>query len=67
MRKPHLTPLYNCRSQLVYAASGADVVTSIIHGEVVMRDRKLLTMDVGDVMAEIKEIAHAAAGARKTG
>lgn len=67
MNKPHLTPLHNGYSQLVYAASGADVVTSIIHGTLVMRDRKLLTMDVEDAMAEVREIARSAAGTRKTG
>jgi 5-methylthioadenosine/S-adenosylhomocysteine deaminase len=65
LNKPHLTPLYNCYSQLVYAASGADVVTSIIHGAMVMRDRRLLTMDMDRVMAEVREIARSAAGARK--
>ena len=33
MKKPHLTPLYHPFSQLVYAASGADVSTSIIGGQ----------------------------------
>ena len=39
MNQPHLTPLYNCYSQLVYAARGADVKTSIINGRIVMKDR----------------------------
>ena len=57
MNKPHLTPLYNPFSQLAYAASAADVTTSIIGGRVVMRDRRLLTMDLGPVMAEAHRIA----------
>ncbi|MBM4313656.1 MAG: amidohydrolase, partial [Deltaproteobacteria bacterium] len=44
--KPHLVPMYNPFSHLVYAASGADVVTSIIDGRVVMKDRRLLTIDL---------------------
>ena len=39
IRKPHLTPLYRPFSHLVYAARGADVVTSIIGGRIVMKDR----------------------------
>jgi 5-methylthioadenosine/S-adenosylhomocysteine deaminase len=57
--KPHWIPLFNPYSQLVYAASGADVVTSIIAGSVVMRDRKLLTMDLPVIMKEVRTIAAA--------
>jgi 5-methylthioadenosine/S-adenosylhomocysteine deaminase len=57
MKKPHLTPLYNPFSLIVYAASGADVSTSIIGGRIVMRDRRLLTIDPGPVMVEVRRIA----------
>jgi 5-methylthioadenosine/S-adenosylhomocysteine deaminase len=55
--KPHLTPLYNVYSHVVYAASAADVTLSIINGEVVMRNGELLTLDVEWVMAEVRAIA----------
>jgi 5-methylthioadenosine/S-adenosylhomocysteine deaminase len=54
---PHWTPLFNPCSQLVYAASGADVKASIIGGKVIMRDRKLLTMDLPVVVKEVRNIA----------
>jgi 5-methylthioadenosine/S-adenosylhomocysteine deaminase len=57
MRKPHLTPLYRPFSHLVYAARGADVITSIIGGRIVMRERRLLQMDLAAVMAEVRRIA----------
>jgi|SRR5215813_6444474 len=38
-------PLYNIYSDLVYATKAADVITVIINGQIVMRDRKLLTLD----------------------
>ena len=57
MNKPHLTPLYNCYSQLVYAACGADTKTSIIGGRIVMRDRQLLTIDVDRAMKNVRAIA----------
>ena len=57
LKKPHLTPVYNLCSQLVYSASGADVQTSIINGKIVMRDRRLLTIDIEEVMDRVIEIA----------
>ena len=57
MNQPHLTPLYNPYSQLVYAACGADVKTSIIAGRIVMRDRQLLTVDIEEAMARVRQIA----------
>jgi 5-methylthioadenosine/S-adenosylhomocysteine deaminase len=62
MKKPHLTPLYHPFSHLVYTASGADVTTSIIGGKVVMRDRRLLTIDVNTVMADVRKIGKAVVG-----
>jgi len=57
MNQPHLTPLYNCYSQLVYAARGADVKTSIINGKIIMRDRQLLTIDLPTAMKNVRDIA----------
>jgi 5-methylthioadenosine/S-adenosylhomocysteine deaminase len=38
-------PLYNIYSHLVYATKTSDVQTVIINGRLVMRDRRLLTLD----------------------
>ncbi len=57
MNQPHLTPLYNPYSQLAYAARGADVKTSIINGQIVMEDRRLLTIDLPPVMKNVRDIA----------
>ena len=43
--QPHLTPVYDIPSHLVYAARGSDVVCSIINGRIVMRDRQLTSID----------------------
>jgi len=51
-KKPHLTPMYNPFSHLVYAARGNDVTHSIINGRLVMEDRKLLTIDLNEIMAK---------------
>ena len=51
------TPLYDPVSHLVYATHGDDVRTTIVDGKVLMRDRRLLTLDVNSVIAEARTIA----------
>jgi 5-methylthioadenosine/S-adenosylhomocysteine deaminase len=50
INRPHLTPMYNPYSHLVYAARGSDVVHSVINGRLVMENRIVLTIDVGRVL-----------------
>jgi 5-methylthioadenosine/S-adenosylhomocysteine deaminase len=57
INKPHLTPMYNLHSHLVYAAGGNDVDTSVISGQVVMENRRLLTLDIVKVMADVNQVA----------
>lgn len=54
--QPHLTPVYNPVSHLVYAARGADVIHSIINGQVVMRNRQITTLDEQDILKEMHGI-----------
>jgi 5-methylthioadenosine/S-adenosylhomocysteine deaminase len=54
--KPHLTPMYNPVSHLVYAAMGSDVTTSIINGNVVMEDGQIKTMDIKAVIDDVNKI-----------
>jgi 5-methylthioadenosine/S-adenosylhomocysteine deaminase len=56
-KKPHLIPLYNPYSHLVYAACGHDVLHSIIDGNVVMENRELLTLDIEAILAQANEKA----------
>jgi 5-methylthioadenosine/S-adenosylhomocysteine deaminase len=49
---PRLHPLYDPISHLVYATKGSDVRHVVIDGRVVMRDRRVLTMDEAAVVAE---------------
>jgi 5-methylthioadenosine/S-adenosylhomocysteine deaminase len=55
--KPHLTPMYNAASHLVYAARGNDVIHSIINGQPVMEDRNLLTLDIAEIITRAREIS----------
>ena len=55
--KPHLTPLYDPVSHLVYSASGSDVRDVIIEGRLVVRDRSLLTINVEAVIEAVERLA----------
>jgi 5-methylthioadenosine/S-adenosylhomocysteine deaminase len=48
--QPHLMPTGRLVSKLVYSARGSDVVTSVINGQVVMKDRRVLTLDEGEIL-----------------
>jgi len=56
LTSPHLTPLYNPYSVLVYSASGSDVKDVIVNGTILMKDRELLTLDQEDIMDRVKAI-----------
>ena len=56
-RAPHMVPMYNPYSQLVYAARGSDVTTTIVNGRVLMQNRKLLTLDVDRIMDDVRTLA----------
>jgi 5-methylthioadenosine/S-adenosylhomocysteine deaminase len=49
VNQPHLTPLYDPYSHLVYAARSADVRQVMVAGRWLMRDRRLLTLDWEDI------------------
>ena len=62
-RKPHLTPLIHPVHQVVYYATGADVATVIVGGQVLMRDRVLTDLDMEEILTEAR-VEHDAAIAR---
>ncbi len=55
--QPHLTPMYNPFSHLVYAARGSDVLHTVCHGRVLMENRRLTTLDEEEIMARAREEA----------
>lgn len=61
MDAPHLTPVWDPVSSLVYAACGTDVDTVVIDGKIVMQGRKVLTLDeeaiLTDVRSRYREVA----------
>ena len=57
MRSARQTPMYNPVSHLVYASRGDDVRTVIVNGRVVMRDRRVLTLNPAVVLADARRLA----------
>jgi 5-methylthioadenosine/S-adenosylhomocysteine deaminase len=53
--EPNAVPMYDVYAQLAYALKGSNVETVVIGGRVVMRDRKLLTVNEEQVMAKAHE------------
>jgi 5-methylthioadenosine/S-adenosylhomocysteine deaminase len=51
--KPHLVPVYNPVSHIVYAAQGSDVRDVIVAGRILVKDRKLLTVDLEDILEKV--------------
>jgi 5-methylthioadenosine/S-adenosylhomocysteine deaminase len=57
MSSARQTPMYDAVSHLVYTTRGDDVRTTIVNGKVLMRDRKVLTLDAPKVLAEARAFA----------
>jgi len=55
LKKPHLCPVYNEASHLVYAARASDVETVIINGRIVLENRKLTTLNIKKVMDMVEK------------
>jgi 5-methylthioadenosine/S-adenosylhomocysteine deaminase len=51
------TPLYDPVSHLVYVTRGDDVRTTIVDGKVLMKDRRVRTLDRASVIAEANALA----------
>jgi 5-methylthioadenosine/S-adenosylhomocysteine deaminase len=50
INKPHLTPIYDYYSHLVYAAKSSDITQVFINGKQVLKDRHLTTLNLETVM-----------------
>ena len=54
---PHLTPVHDPVSHLAYAVGGSDVRHTVCDGQVLMRDREVLTLDAERVQERAAEAA----------
>ena len=53
----HFVPTYDVMSHLVYVADEQDVSSVVVDGKVLMRDKKILTIDTERVRREANELA----------
>lgn len=53
--EPNAVPMYDIYAQLAYALKASDVETVVIGGKVVMRDRKLLTVNEEQAIQKARE------------
>lgn len=51
----HAVPLYNVYSQMVYALKGSDITDVMVNGRLIVRDRKMLTLDSRPIMLKAAE------------
>jgi 5-methylthioadenosine/S-adenosylhomocysteine deaminase len=52
MNSARQTPMYDPISHLVYVTHGNDVQTTIVNGKILMRNRRVLTLDRAAVLQE---------------
>lgn len=50
LNKPHLTPVYDVESHLVYSSNGADVDTVMVDGNILMRNREVLSLKEKEIL-----------------
>jgi 5-methylthioadenosine/S-adenosylhomocysteine deaminase len=60
--QPHLTPMYDPYSHLVYAATGGDVQTVVVNGRLLVQDRHMLAFDLEETLARNRELAQGLKG-----
>ncbi len=53
--QPHLRPINNVISHILYSANGNDVETTIVDGKILMLDREVLTLDEGKILDEAEK------------
>jgi len=55
LKKPHMMPLYDIYSHIVYAAMASDVENVIVNGKQVLNNRNLITADENEILEKAAE------------
>jgi len=66
MQSARQTPLYHPMSHLVYVTRGDDVRTTIVNGRILMRNRRVLTLNAPAVIADAVALARKVKAAVET-
>jgi cytosine/adenosine deaminase-related metal-dependent hydrolase len=56
LKKAHLTPRFMIPHRVVYEAYGQDVDTAIINGKIVMKERRVLTLNEEEVLEKAQKM-----------
>ncbi len=56
LNRPWLRPLNNPAASLIYAATGAEVDTVLVDGEIIMEQGRVLTLDEERIYAEMERV-----------
>lgn len=57
LHTPHLCPVYDPLSAIVYSADGGDVKDVIVNGKILMKNREFTEMNPAEIMGKVNEIA----------
>jgi len=55
LEEPNAVPMYDVYAQLAYALKSSDIETVVIGGKIVMRNKKLLTLNEPEILAKARE------------
>jgi 5-methylthioadenosine/S-adenosylhomocysteine deaminase len=55
LNKPHLTPLYDICSHIVYAAMASDVDAVMVNGRFVVENGSLVTADEQEILSKARQ------------
>ena len=55
LEQPHLTPIYDIYSHIVYSLRASDIETVIVNGKIVVDNKKLTTMDESEILNKARQ------------
>lgn len=61
LQAPHLTPLYDACSALVYSAGGGDVRDVVVAGRILMEKRCFKDLEIQEILAQVRRIGETVA------
>ncbi|MDX2447121.1 MAG: amidohydrolase [Desulfobacterales bacterium] len=67
IHQPHLVPMYNPVSQIVYSARGSDVRDVMVAGKMLVRNRVLTSLDQDDILNKVETLSRKIAAFSKIG
>ena len=53
--QPHMKPVHDLANNVVYSASGSDIVLTMADGKVLYRDGQFLTIDIEKAVSETEK------------